>query len=347
MIQIVNTLDSLYFSSMIPDIEVVCYDWLNFSLKRGTTDILSERYWGNNKSRVWVRDLGKVIAADLGEIAGLAADYTLSFTDGNTSDSKSFRVLLGEAPLSSPQGGMMRSVDFVANNFLTLNSGAKIVHAWQKEILSIYATSAVNVTIETVALDGTRTGPTVLRAISDLNRVVEMDISPERILFSPETLHRYIIKAGPRMMVYYLNHDDRREEPEMLFRNSFGCRESFVPGGLLERLNEYENVTGYIRDMLFRFRTKEIKKFTCNTGVLHEKQSHWAEDFMVSNEVFLLMGPDLIPVTITDAKVLRTNAPDELISFDFNYQLSKPNIYGAGKIDIKRIFDDTFDYTFH
>ena len=93
MIQIVNTLDSLYFSSMVPDMEVVCYDWLNFSLKRGTTEILSERYWGNNKSRVWVRDLGKVIAADLGEIAGLAADYTLSFTDGNTSDSKSFRVL--------------------------------------------------------------------------------------------------------------------------------------------------------------------------------------------------------------------------------------------------------------
>jgi hypothetical protein len=80
---------------------------------------------------------------------------------------------------------------------------------------------------------------------------------------------------------------------------------------------------------------------------LREKQSQWVEDLMVSNEVFLLIGSDLVPITITDAKVLRTNAPDELISFDFNYQLSKPGIYGAGKIDIKRIFDDTFDYTFH
>lgn len=341
MIQIVTVLDSFYFSSMIPDIEVVCYDSLNFSLKRGTTEILQERYWSNSKSRVWVRDLGKVIAADLGEIPGLAENYTLSFTDGNTSDTKTFRVLLGEYRTQVP------SATFVANNFLTLNSGAKKVHAWQKEILSIYTTAAVNVTIETVALDGTRSAPSQLRAISELNRVVEMDISPERILSSPQTTHRYIIKAGTRMMVYYLDQDSRREEPEMLFRNAFGCRESFVPGGLLERMNEYENVTGYIRDMLFRFRTKEIKKFTCNTGVMQEHESHWAEDFLVSNEVFMLIGSDLIPVTITDAKVLRTNAPDELISFDFNYQLSKPNVYGAGKIDIKRIFDDTFDYTFH
>lgn len=341
MIQVVTVLDSFYFSGMIPDIEVVCYDWLNFSLKRGTTEILQERYWGNSKSRAWIRNLGKVIAADLGEIPGLAADYTLSFTDGNTSDSKSFRVLLGEHRTDVPSG------TFVANNFLTLNSGAKMVHTWQKEILSIYTTTAVNVTIETVALDGTHTGPSMLRAISETNQAVEMDISPERILLSPENTHRYLIKAGSRMMVYYLDHDDRREEPEMIFRNSFGCRESFVPGGLLERMNEYENVTGYIRDMLFRFRTKEIKKFTCNTGVMQEHESHWAEDFLVSNEVFMLIGSDLIPITITEAKVLRTNAPDELISFDFNYQLSKPNIYGAGKIDIKRIFDDTFDYTFH
>lgn len=341
MIQVVTVLDSLYFTSMIPDIEVNCDDWTDFTLSRGGTEILKERYWANNKSRVWVRDLGKVIAADLGDTPGLAADYSMQFTDGNTSDSKSFRVILGEDRTGVP------SAVFVENNFLSLLSGWKITRAWQKEILSIYTSVATDITLETVALDGTRTGPNVIRAITDLNQIVEMDVSPERILLNPETLNRYIIKAGNRMMIYYLNHDTRREEPELLFRNAFGCRESFVAAGLNERSNEYENVTGYVRDMLFRFRTKEIKKFVCNTGVLNETHSNWAEDMLVSNEVFLLLGTDLIPVTITDAKVLRTNAPDELISFDFNYQLSKPTIYGAGKIDIKRIFDDTFDYTFH
>lgn len=347
MIQVVTVLDSLYFTSMIPDIEVNCYDALTFTLSRGTEEILKEKYWANDKSRIWVRDLGKVISADLGGTPGLAADYTLLFTDGNTSDTKTLRALLGEAPLNPPNGEKITSMEFLENNFLTLLQGWKITHIWQKEILSIYTSTAIDVTIETVALDGTRTGPNVLRSITDLNQVVEMDVSPERILQYPDTLHRYIIRAGNRMMIYYLNQDTRREEPELLFRNAFGCRESFVPLGLNERTNEYENSTGYVRDMLFRFRTKEIKKFACNTGVLDNNHSDWAEDMLVSNEVFLLIGADLIPVTITDAKVMRSNAPDELISFDFNYQLSKPNLYGAGKIDIKRIFDDTFDYTFH
>ena len=341
MIQIVTVLDSLYFTSMIPDIEVNCYDWLTFTLSRGGTELLKERYWANDKSRVWVRDLGKVIASDLGEIAGLAADYTMNFTDGNTSDTKNFRVLLGEYRTE------LSTQTFVDVNFLTLNDSAKITHAWQKEILSIYTTVPVDVTIETDSLDGTRTGPSILRSISEINQVVEMNVSAANVLANPAGLSRYIIKAGSRLMVYYLNNDTRREQPEILFRNAFGCREIFVAGGLLERSNDYENSVGYIRDMLFRFRTKEIKKFVCNTGVLREKQSQWVEDLMVSNEVFLLIGSDLVPITITDAKVLRTNAPDELISFDFNYQLSKPGIYGAGKIDIKRIFDDTFDYTFH
>lgn len=341
MIQIVTPLDSLYFTSMIPDIEVNCYDSLTFTLSKGSDVILKEMYWANNKSRVWLRDLGKVIAADLGGVPGLSSSYTINLTDGNTNATKSFRVIIGEKRIESP------STYFALNNFLTLLNGWKLTHAWQIEILSLFTTSSVDVTLETVALDGTRVGPTVIRSISTINKVVEIDVSPERIITDPSTISRYIIKAGNRMMIYYLDDNDRIEEPELLFRNSFGCRESFVPKGLVERQNEYENSTGYIRDMLFRFRTKETKKFEANTGVLNDNHAQWAEDLFVSNEVFLKLSSDLVPVTINDATVIRSNAPDELISFDFQYQLSRPNLYGAGKIDIKRIFDDTFDYTFH
>lgn len=341
MIQIVTILDSLYFSSMVPDIEVNCYESLTFTLSRDGTELLREKYWANTNSRVWVRDLGKVIAGDLGERPGLAANYTISFTDGITSDSKLFRVILGEYRTDLPAG------QFTSDSFLTLLRSWKLTHAWQREILSIYTDTPVDVTIETVTPTGDRTGPSVLRNIATLSQVVEIDVSPDRILADPGAVSRYIIRAGERMMIYYMNQAGRKEEPELLFRNAFGCRESFVPTGLVERTNEYDNSTGYIRDMLFRFRTKEIKKFVANTGSLRENHSDWAEDLFVSNEVFLIMGTDLVPVTITDAKVVRTNAPDELVSFDFNYQLSRPNVYGAGKIDIKRIFDDTFDYTFH
>lgn len=341
MIQIVTPLDSLYFTSMIPDIEVNCYDSLTFTLNKGSDVILKEMYWANNKSRVWIRDLGKVIAADLGGVPGLSSSYTLNLTDGNTSASKTFRVIIGEKRIENS------SSNFALNNFLTLLNGWKLTHAWQIEILSLFTTTAVDITLETVALDGTRVGPTVIRNISTINQVVEIDVSPERIITDPSTISRYIIKAGNRMMIYYLDNNDRVEEPELLFRNSFGCRESFVPKGLVERQNEYENSTGYIRDMLFRFRTKETKKFETNTGVLSDNHAQWAEDLFVSNEVFLKLSTALVPVTINDATVIRSNAPDELISFDFKYQLSRPDLYGAGKIDIKRIFDDTFDYTFH
>lgn len=341
MIQIITQLEGLYFTSMVPDIEVNCYDWLNFTLTRGGTEILKERYWANDKSRVWIRDLGKVMAADLGGVTGLAADYTLTVTDGNTTDTKIIRAILCEQRTEGTTAA------YVENHFLTLLKGWKITRVWQKEILSIYSTTQVDVTIEVVKKDGTRTGPDLLRTITETNQVVEMEVSASRILLEPHATDRYIIKAGNRMMTYYVKQDVRAEEHEILFRNAFGCRESFVATGLIERKNEYENTTGYVRDMLFRFRTKETKKFTCNTGILDLNHSDWAEDMIVSTEVFLLIGSDLFPITITDAKVVRTNAPEELISFEVDYQLSKPNIYGAGKIDIKRIFDDTFDYTFH
>lgn len=341
MIQFVTITDSFYLSSMVPDIEIVCYDSLTFTLSRGGTEILKEKYWGNSKSRVWVRDLGKVIAADLGDVPGLSAVYTLSALDGNTSDTKTFRVLMGERPVDK------LSNSYVQNNFLTLLSGAKITRPWQREILSIYTDTAVDVQINVVNLEGVYSGNSLLRTISETGQVTEMDVSPENILSNPDSVRRYVISAGTRTMVFHMIHDERREEPELIFRNAFGCRESFVPSGLVERENEYENVNGYVRDMLFRFRTKEIKKFSANTGILNEDHAAWVEDCFVSNELFLLVGSDLVPVTIIDAKPKRSNAPDELVSFDFNYQLSRPNIYGAGKIDIKRIFDDTFDYTFH
>lgn len=341
MIQIVTVLDSLYFTSMIPEIEVNCDNSLTFTLSRGADVILSERYWANNKSRVWIRAIDKVIAADLGEISGMSEVYTLNFTDGNTSDTKSFRAILGEKRIDTT------TLSFVNNNFLSMLNSWKLTHAWQIEIISIFTTASVDIMIETVDLNGVKTGPTSIRSISTLNQIIEIDVSPSKVLADPSLISRYIIKAGNRMMIYYLDHEDRNGQPELLFRNAFGCRESFVPMGLVERTNEYENSTGYIRDMLFRFRTKEIKRFEANTGMMSENHGQWAEDLFVSNEVFLKINSDLVPVTITDAKVLRSNKPDELISFDFSYQLSRPNIYGAGKIDIKRIFDDTFDYTFH
>lgn len=340
MIQIVTVLEGLYFSGSMPDVEVNCYDNLKFTLSRDEKEILFESYAANDKSRVWIRGLGKIFASDLGMLDGMSANYVMTFSDGSTTATKTIRVILGEAPMQE------NAVTFVANNFLTMLDGAKHTHLWAREILSLYTTVAVPVTLEVVKRDGTRVNAVTIRTISDVNECVEIDVSPEKLGIDA-TVQRYIIKAGDRMMVYMVDVRARREAPEFLIRNSFGCREGFVSRGLVERENVYESSTGYIRDMLFRFETKEIKKFTANTGVLNEEQSDWVEDLLVSSESFLVMGSDLIPITFTDAKVVRTNAPDELISFDFQYQLSQPNRYGAGRVDIKRIFDDTFDYTFH
>lgn len=341
MIQVVTTLESLYFSSMIPSIEVNCYDWLDFTLTRGSEKILEERYWANDKGRVWIRNIGRVIASDLGSLEGLTGNYTMLFKDNNTSDSKSIRVIMGEQRVDK------KASAFVGQNFLTVLDSWKYTYDWQIEILSLYPTQSTPITLEYWDKEGNKTGPTTIRTISTTNQVVEINVSPDALFDYPERIYKYIIRAGNRSQSYFVKSHDRTGEPEIIFRNAFGCRESFVPAGLVQRENEYENVTGYVREMLFRFRTKEIKKFEANTGILTNEQANWIEDMLVSNELFLKLSSDLIPITIIDAKVSRTNATNELISFDFNYQLSQPNVYGAGKIDIKRIFDDTFDYTFH
>lgn len=342
MIQFVTILSPFYFTGGIPEIEVVCYDKMRFTLSRGANVVLDETYWGNSKGRVWIRELGKVIASDLGGIAGQAATYTLKCTDGNTTATADIRAIVGESFDS-----MGDAANFCNTRFLTLMTGIKKTREFQKEILSLYTTAPVEITIEIVKQDGSRIGPNVIGTVDKLNEVVEIDVSPAKLVVDIASVRRYIIKAGARMMVFFVDHTPKMEEPEIIFRNAFGCRESFVPTGLWEKKHDYENSTGYIRDMLFRFQTKEIRKFSCHTGFVAKNLSPFLEDMFVSNEVFYLVGTSLVPITITDAKVSTSNAKDEMTGFTFDYQLSKPNVYGAGKIDIQRIFDDTFDYTFH
>ena len=87
--------------------------------------------------------------------------------------------------------------------------------------------------------------------------------------------------------------------------------------------------------------------FKANTGILSTAMSNWADDLFRSKEIYILDGTTVgKEVTVTEAKAVRSNDPNALPSFEFEYQYAQRNhnvlqLHRAG-----RIFDNTFDRTF-
>jgi hypothetical protein len=138
-----------------------------------------------------------------------------------------------------------------------------------------------------------------------------------------------------------------QDRVQFIFLNSFGVKETFVPSGLINRENKYENSFGVFAGKYRKYFVELNKLYTANSGIIDDNHANLLEDLFLSKDVFLISSAGIEKeVTIEEPKANRSSAIDELPAYEFKYRLSKINHHEfvTGR---SRIFDDTFDYTFN
>ncbi len=338
MIEILQKPDSFCFSSGLKDIivrsdkKVIC----TFTTEAGI--FLYEYYIPDADNMIYVRELDKLFLPYISKTE-LRTRFILSvFDSSGNGEALDITVQYGLAGIDIPAS------EFLASNFLTVLKDEKTTALWQKEYLSLVVSEATEVTAKVRYLSGEYVTKT-LGTINETNKVITLDVSPT-LFDNPENIAYYVIIAGNRVMTYYID-SSLHPSVQFVFLNSFGVKETYIPGGLILRENKYENQFGSFAGKYKKYNIDLIKQYTANTGVLSENTADWLEEIFVSKDVFLLSSAGIEnEVVIEEATVKRSFAQEELPAFEFKYRLSKTNQHEYSMKKTK-IFDGTFDYTFN
>ena len=267
-----------------------------FSLTVGEKEILSETYIPDTSGRITINDLQGLIEPYL--VTNLIERCSYRITDGSSEQNKNFTVQFCAAESSMP------AADFMAGYFLSTLMGEKVTAT------CVYYRDE----------DGLSTREVSLRQVTDTDKIVTVEVSPELLVKPGFELVRYIIHAGVRTQTFSLDPDAPDVAPVLLFTNSFGCQETVYCTGTHALEPEYARSTAYTNGMFRNYRIDEI---------------YLLEGTTVGKEI-----------TITESESKRSNDPDHLPFFTFSYRYAQRNHNILQLPRAGRVFDNTFDYTF-
>jgi hypothetical protein len=312
------------------------------SLTAGEKEILSETYIPDASGRITINDLQGLIEPYL--VTNLIERCSYRITDGSSEQNKNFTVQFCAAESSMP------AADFMAGYFLSTLMGEKVTAIGRKEFVHLVTTEACPVIATCVYYrdeDGLSTHEVSLRQVTDTDKIVTVEVSPELLVKPGFELVRYIIHAGVRTQTFSLDPDAPDVAPVLLFTNSFGCQETVYCTGTHALEPEYARSTAYTNGMFRNYRIDETKVFKANTGVLTHEMALWLDDLFRSKEIYLLEGTTVgKEITITESESKRSNDPDHLPFFTFSYRYAQRNHNILQLPRAGRVFDNTFDYTF-
>jgi hypothetical protein len=330
--------DAFCFLSALKDIIIQSNVNVSASFATGEYIFLQESYTPDNENRIYIRELDRLFLPYISQTI-LRTDFTVTLSiENGTAVNINTTVQYCTAEINVPAG------DFLQNHFLTLLRNQKITYCEQKEYLSLFLTE--NTTVKAIARSRSGAQEEKSFPLTELQKVLTIDVSPALLFSQPEQILYYVVLAGNRDFTYYVKHHMPLEYSQFLFLNSFGVKETFIPSAITQRENKYENQFGAFAGKYRKYDVELIKEYTANTGILNGNMADWIEDMFTSRNVFLLSpGGIEKEIVIEEAKVKRNSAQDEMPAFEFKYRLSKydRNEYQQGN----RIFDDTFDYTFN
>lgn len=345
MITIISDLNEYMLSSDLPELSFITTSKeANVVLSIGDLVILNEQYVPDPSGLIRIRDLGELLETYLYENLIETFHYLVKDSTNSVVE-KDFKVQYCNVEIG------MDAVSFLDSFFLSMLVGDKITSVSRREFLHLVCreetkvTAAVNYRVsksgktETVHLD--------LTSITSLNRVSTIDVSANIFETNGRILLGYTIIAGQRRQNYLVDRLDPRFAPSLLFTNSFGCQDTIYCLGTYQLESEYERSMAYVDGKYRAYRINENRKYKANTGILSTAMATWAEDLFRSKEVYLLeQNMPGKEITITESKIVRSNDPDELPSFNFEYRYAQRNhnIFAMAKAG--RIFDNTFDITF-
>lgn len=314
----------------------------NFCLKMGGTVILDENYVPDSSGRVVIYDLQKLIEPYL--FSNLIESFTYTISDGDDAQvSRSFTVQFCAAESS------LSARVFMDRYFLTSLMGEKITASGRKEFLHLVASEACAVSaVCTYWTDGILSVSTVnVKEVTELDKVVTIEVSPSVFEVSGKQLVKYEIKAGERTQLYTVDDNGIDVAPSLLFTNSFGCQETFYCTGTQELDPQFNRSASIVGGMYRNYFIEENRVFSANTGVLNVPMSMWADDLFRSREIYLLV--DNLPdkeITITESDSKRSNDYEAMYVYTFKYRYAQRNHNILHLPKAGRVFDFTFDNTF-
>lgn len=346
MITILSDLNEYMLSSDLPELSFnTTSKEANVVLSKGDMVILNEQYVPDSSGVIKLRNLGKLLETYLYENLIETFHYLIKDST-NSIVEKDFKVQYCNVEIG------MDTVSFLDSFFLSVLVGDKITSASRKEYLHLVCreetqlTAVVNYRI--LLSDKTETVPLDLTKITSLNQISTVEVSPELFETNGKVLLGYTVIAGQRKQNYLVDRLNPRFAPSLLFTNSFGCQDTVYCLGIHQLESEYERSMAYIDGKYKAYHINENRKYKANTGILSTEMATWAEDLFRSKEVYLLeQNMPGKEITITESKIVRSNDPDELPSFNFEYRYAQRNhnLFTISKVG--RIFDNTFDLSFN
>lgn len=329
-----GSLDKLSFTTTLPTATVV--------ISIGSEIILEETYVPDARNLISLRDLDRLIVPYLA--SNLIETFHYVIKDIQNTIEKDFTVQFSATEISMEAG------TFLDEYFLSLLLGTKTTALGRSEFVHLVCREAclVKVKLEYMVGDRIEVKERVLQDITEVNKVITVDVSPDLFVVIGKMLFAYTVTAGLRTMRFEIDTLTPDTAPDLVFTNSFGCQETIYCGGTHQVDPKYNRETAVIDGKLRSYQITENRNFKANTGILSPDMANWTEDLFRSKEVYLLDGGATgKEVTITESKSLRNNNPDNLPSFEFEYRYAQRNHNIMPVATAGRVFDNTFDRTFN
>ncbi len=344
MIVLIQGIPDYVFSSALDEfIFTTDASSANFCMKKGTEVILDENYVPDEKGRITVYDLQRLIEPYLQVNLIESFSYTITDSLGITqSGSFTAQYCAAESSLSA------RS--FMEKYFLSsLMGGDKVTALGRKEVVHFVTTQACSVNaVCTYWKDGALVVETkTIKDVTELNKVVTVDVSPSLFEIADSRLVKYCIEADSRTQSFIVDDECPDVAPALLFTNSFGCQETFYCTGTQELDPQFSRSASIISGKYRNYLIEENRVFSANTGILNVPMSMWADELFRSREIYL-MDNNIVgkEITILDSDSKRTNDYDAMYSYSFKYRYAQRNHNILHLPRAGRVFDYTFDDTF-
>lgn len=348
-----NTISSPIFTSALDTFTFgISGERANVTITCAGEELLSETYYPVS-GKITIYDLGTLIADAVRST--VVATFSISITeylgDSSTDTWSSGDITAYYATVDID----MSATTFLNQFFMNLLDGAKLTRLGHREYLHAAGADSTSASVvaryfksDTQSVNtNTFSNGTPMRTV---NGITTFDVSPDRYYDEEKgDLFAYTVTAGKRTQEFQIDHGKSVADPVLLFTNSFGCQETFYCLGKKKISPEFERKSAVISGKKINYSVKETRNFEGDTGILPPSMTHFAEDLLRSDEIFLFRDYSQDKqVTITESKAERTNEADDMPEFTFTYQYAQriQNVMfknmGEG-----RIFDDSFDDTFN